>query len=71
MENTFTTTQPDDQPPRILALDFGARNIGLAVSDELGVTAQGLPTLRRSTKRNDFDHVRRMIKQFHVTEIVV
>src|ERR1035438_8411415 len=36
MENTFTTAQPVDQPRRILALDFGARNIGLAVSDELG-----------------------------------
>ena len=41
---------------RILALDFGARNIGLAVSDELGLTAQGLPTYWRSNKRNDFDH---------------
>ncbi len=71
MENTFTTTQPVDQPLRILALDFGARNIGLAVSDELGVTAQGLPTLRRSNKRNDFDHLRRVIKQFDVTEIVM
>ena len=70
MENTFTT-QPVDQPLRILALDFGARNIGLAVSDELGVTAQGLPTLRRSNKRNDFDHLRRVIKQFQVIEIVM
>jgi putative holliday junction resolvase len=71
MENTFTTAQPVGQLPRILALDFGARNIGLAVSDELGVTAQGLPTLRRSNKRNDFDHLRRVIKQFQVTEIVM
>src|ERR1019366_8403565 len=53
MGNTFATAQPVDQPRRMLALDFGARNIGLAVSDELGVTAQGLPTLRRSNKRND------------------
>ncbi len=29
---------------RILAIDFGARNMGFAVSDELGLTAQGLPT---------------------------
>jgi putative holliday junction resolvase len=71
MENTITTAQPVGQPPRILALDFGARNIGLAVSDELGVTAQGLQTLRRRNKRNDFDHLRRVIKQFHVTEIVM
>ncbi len=71
MENTFTTTQPVDQPLRVLALDFGARNIGLAVSDELGVTAQGLPTLRRSNKRNDLDYLRRVIKQFHVAELVM
>src|SRR6058998_1702229 len=36
-------------PPtgRILALDLGKKRIGLAVSDELGLTAQGLPTLER------------------------
>ena len=71
MENSFTTAQPVDQPRRILALDFGSRNIGLAVSDELGITAQGLPTLRRSNKRNDFDHLRRVIKQYHIAELVM
>lgn len=71
MENTFAIAQPDDQPCRILALDFGSHNIGLAVSDELGVTAQGLPTLRRSNKRNDFDHLRRVIKKYHVAELVM
>jgi putative holliday junction resolvase len=59
------------QPARILALDFGAKNIGLAVSDELGLTAQGLPTLRRSNKRNDLDHLRRIIRQFAVSELVM
>ena len=58
-------------PRRILAIDFGARNIGLAVSDELGLTAQGLPTYRRSNKKNDFDHLRRLIKQYGVAEIVM
>jgi putative pre-16S rRNA nuclease len=56
---------------RILAIDYGARRIGLAVSDELGVTAQGLPTLHRTNKRNDFDYLRRTIKQRRVAEIVV
>src|SRR5271165_1054217 len=59
------------QPPRILALDFGSKNIGLAVSDELGLTAQGLPTLRRSNKRNDLDHLRRVIRQYGVSEMVM
>ncbi len=71
MGNTFTAASPVNHPGRILALDFGARNIGLAVSDELGITAQGLPTLRRSNKRNDLDHLRRMIKQYQIAELVM
>jgi len=40
-----------NKPMRVLALDLGQRRIGLAVSDELGLTAQGLPTLYRTNKR--------------------
>jgi len=69
MENVPAKTAPT--PQRILALDFGARNVGLAVSDELGLTAQGLPTYRRSNKKNDFDHLRRLIRQYGVGEIVM
>ena len=58
-------------PGRILAIDFGARKVGLAVSDELGLTAQGLPTYYRSNKRADFDHLRRVIRQYGVREIVL
>ena len=42
-------------PGRILALDVGARKIGLAISDPLGITAQGLETLRRGNKRERVD----------------
>ena len=38
---------------RVLALDVGQRRIGLAVSDPLGVTAQGLETLERTNLRDD------------------
>jgi putative Holliday junction resolvase len=38
---------------RILALDLGKRRIGLAVSDELGITAQGMETLHRTNIRED------------------
>jgi putative Holliday junction resolvase len=38
---------------RILALDLGKRRIGLALSDPLGITAQGLPTLQRTNIRED------------------
>lgn len=71
MVNGSEQIRNPDQPARILALDFGARNIGLAVTDELGFTAQGLPTLRRTNKRNDLDHLRRTIRQYGVSEIVM
>ncbi len=38
---------------RILALDLGRKRIGLALSDPLGISAQGLPTLQRTTIRED------------------
>jgi putative Holliday junction resolvase len=41
--------------PRILALDLGKKRIGLAVSDPLGITAQGLPNIQRTNKRADLD----------------
>jgi putative Holliday junction resolvase len=51
---------------RILALDLGTRRIGLAVSDELGLTAQGLPTLQRTNLRNDLEALARVIDQYQV-----
>ena len=37
----------------------------------LGITAQGLETLQRSTKRRDFDHLQRVIQEYDVREIVI
>jgi putative holliday junction resolvase len=56
---------------RILGLDVGSRRIGIAVSDPLGITAQGLETLQRRNKRHDFEHLRRVIEEYGVKEIVV
>ena len=56
---------------RVLGLDVGSRRIGIAVSDPLGITAQGLETLHRTNKRQDFEHLRRVIDQYEVREIVV
>jgi putative pre-16S rRNA nuclease len=56
---------------RLLGLDFGTKTIGLAVSDLLGITAQGLPTLRRKNKRTDLDALARVIDEFGVVEIVI
>jgi putative Holliday junction resolvase len=57
--------------PRILGLDVGSKTIGLAVSDPLGITAQGLNTIRRKNKRHDFEQLQRVIEQFEISEIVV
>ena len=56
---------------RILGLDVGSRRIGVAVSDPLGITAQGLETLQRRNKRYDFEELRKVIRQYEVKEIVV
>ena len=56
---------------RVLGLDVGARRIGVAVSDPLGITAQGLETLHRQNKRHDFDHLKKVIRDYEVKEIVV
>ena len=42
---------------RVLALDLGKRRIGIAVSDELGITAQGLATLERTNIREDLQRL--------------
>jgi putative holliday junction resolvase len=56
---------------RILGLDVGSRRIGIAVSDPLGITAQGLETLQRRNKRHDFEYLRQVIDEYAVKEIVV
>ena len=49
----------------------GSKTIGLAVSDPLGITAQGLQTLRRRNKRTDFGQLQALIVDYGVVEIVV
>ena len=56
---------------RILGLDVGSRRIGIAVSDPLGITAQGLTTLHRRNRRHDFDDLRKLLRDYEVREIVV
>jgi putative holliday junction resolvase len=67
---------PEDQtvsalPGRILAIDYGSRRMGLAVSDALGITAQGLETLQRKNRRSDFARLERVIRENQVREIVL
>jgi len=58
-------------PGRILALDLGKRRIGLALSDELGVTAQGLETLQRTNIREDLAHLAKLASDHNVTLILM
>lgn len=56
---------------RILGLDVGSRRIGMAVSDPLGITAQGIETLQRRNKRTDLAALQRVMREYGVVEIVV
>ena len=56
---------------RVLALDFGKKRIGLAISDGLGITAQGLDTLARINKRTDLAVLAQLIRERDVTQILM
>jgi putative Holliday junction resolvase len=56
---------------RILALDLGKRRIGMAVSDPLGITAQGLPNLERTNKRSDFAALEQLIREREIGMILL
>ena len=54
-----------------MGLDIGSHTIGVAISDELGITAQGLKTLRRKSMEEDFKEIATIIGQFEIEKIVV
>jgi putative holliday junction resolvase len=56
---------------RILALDVGKKRIGLALSDELGLTAQGLKTMEREGRRDDIETLRRLVLESGVELILI
>src|SRR5271170_8278954 len=56
---------------RILALDYGRKRIGLALSDELGLTAQPLVTFLRTNRRNDLRRLREICRKHSVVRILV
>jgi putative Holliday junction resolvase len=56
---------------RILALDLGKKRIGLALSDPLGITAQGLPTLQRTKIREDISALDSIARQHEVSFILM
>jgi putative Holliday junction resolvase len=56
---------------RILAIDFGTKRMGLAVSDGLGMTAQGLPTLQRTRIADDLERLRLLVEEYSVERVLV
>lgn len=56
---------------RILGLDIGSKTIGVAISDPLGWTAQGITTIRRTNKEKDMDEIKNLCKEYNVNTIVV
>ncbi len=59
---------------RVLGLDYGTKTIGVAVSDPLGWTAQGVETITRTDPRNLIDSMKRIeaiIKDYEVETIIV
>ncbi|EJQ47510.1 MULTISPECIES: Holliday junction resolvase RuvX [Bacillus] len=58
---------------RILGLDVGTKTVGVAMSDEMGWTAQGLETIRINEERGyfGFDRISELVKQYNVDKIVV
>ena len=56
---------------RILGLDVGSKTIGVAISDPMGWTAQGIKTIRRSKKEIDLEEINSICKEYGVETIVV
>ncbi len=59
---------------RIMGLDFGSKTVGVAVSDPLGITAQGLEIIRRKEEnklRQTYARIEELIVEYQVEEIVL
>ncbi len=59
---------------RKMGLDFGSKTVGVAVSDELGLTAQGIEIIRRTSEnklRRTCARIEALIEEYHVEEIVL
>lgn len=55
---------------RFMGLDVGDKTIGVAVSDLLMITAQGVTTIKRTNLKNDMAELKKIIEEYKVTKIV-
>lgn len=56
---------------RLMGIDYGDRHIGIAVSDELFLTAQGVTALRNSGDERVVNDIRKLAEEYNVKELVV
>jgi putative Holliday junction resolvase len=74
-QNHWNLDNPDKignkKSMRIMGLDVGSHTIGIAISDELRLTAQGLKTIRRKSMEDDLREIATVIDQFGIDTIVV
>lgn len=56
---------------RLMCLDIGTKRIGIAVSDPLMITAQGVETLKRTSAENDIKRYKELISEYGVDKIIV
>ncbi|MDI3540684.1 Putative pre-16S rRNA nuclease [Koleobacter methoxysyntrophicus] len=56
---------------RVMALDVGDRNIGVAISDETGLVARGIGVIKRKSIEKDLQDIKNFIKENHVEKIVI
>ena len=61
----------DKTSGRTISLDIGTKTIGVAVSDELGITANAVCTIRRENEKRDLAQLRDIIEQYSPREILV
>lgn len=55
---------------RVMGLDIGDKTVGVAISDPLGWTAQGIKTIRRTSIKTDINEIINIIKEYSVEKIV-
>ncbi|MDT8718123.1 Holliday junction resolvase RuvX [Clostridium sp. 19966] len=56
---------------RILGLDVGEKTIGVAISDPLGITAQGITTIKRKGVKADINEIGKYVSEYGCSKIVV
>jgi putative Holliday junction resolvase len=70
-ETILELEKGENIPARILAIDFGMKRMGLAVSDALGITAQGLPTLACKRREDDLRRIQRLVEEYSAELVIV